>query len=155
MSLKIGDIAPGFTGIAENGQKVSLADFKGKKVVLFFYPKDMTLNCTIEACNLRDNHFELREKGIEIIGVSADNEETHDRFKKTYALPYPLIADTDKKIINAYGVWGSKRFIGIPFRGIQRTTFLIDEQGKIEAIIDKVKSGSHTRQILEFINKYQ
>lgn len=153
MELKVGDKAPGFAGTTENGQIISLADFRGKKVVLFFYPKDMTLNCTIEACNLRDNYSELQNIGITIIGVSADTGQKHEQFKTKYDLPYPLIADTDKKIINAYGVWGPKRFIGFQFQGIRRTTFLIDEEGTIEAIIDKVKSRSHTQQILELINK--
>jgi len=155
LNIKIRDKAPEFTGTAENGEKISLADFKGKKVVLFFYPKDMTLNCTIEACNLRDKHFELREKGIEIIGISAGNEQRLEEFKDMYDLPFPLIADTDKTIINTYGVWGSKRLIGIPFKASQRTTVLIDELGRVEAIIEKVRSGSHTQQILELTNKYQ
>lgn len=153
MSLKIGDIAPEFTGTDENGQKISLADFKGKKIVLFFYPKDMTLNCTIEACNLRDHHYDLISKGIQVIGISADSEQKHEQFKTKYNLPYPLIADVERKIINAYGVWGSKHFLGIPFKGIQRITYVIDENGFIEAIIDKVKSQSHTEQILEVIKK--
>lgn len=152
MNLKVGDRAPDFVGTYENGQKMSLADFTGKKVVLFFYPKDMTLNCTIEACNLRDNYFDLLYKGIQLIGISADDEQKHEQFRTKYDLPFPLIADTDKKITNAYGVWGRKSFFGIPFEGIQRTTFIINEEGIIEAIIDKVKPRSHSSQILEVMN---
>lgn len=154
MGLKIGDKAPEFVGTDENGQKISLADFRGKKVVLFFYPKDMTLYCTIEACNLRDNYSDLQNLGIQVIGISADNEQKHEQFKTKHNLPFPLIADTEKKIINAYGIWGTRWFLGIlPSEGIRRTTFVIDELGNIEAIIDKVKSRSHTEQILEVIKK--
>lgn len=151
MRLKIGDTAPDFAIVDENGQKVSLTDFRGKKVVLFFYPKDMTLNCTIEACNLRDSYFDWKSKGIEIIGISADDEQRHDQFKARHDLPYPLVADTKKEIIEAYGVWGRKRLLGVPFTGIRRTTFIIDERGCIEAIIDKVKSRSHNKQIEKLI----
>ena len=149
MKLKIGDQAPRIDAVDQNGEKIGLDQFKGKKVVLFFYPKDNTPTCTVEACNLRDNHVELRNKGYEIIGISADTERKHQNFIKKFSLPYPLIADTDKKVINDYGVWGPKKFMGREFDGIIRTTFVISEEGKIEKIIDKVKAKDHTAQILE------
>ena len=149
MKLKIGDQAPRIDAVDQNGEKIGLDQFKGKKVVLFFYPKDNTPTCTVEACNLRDNHVDLRNKGYEIIGVSADTERKHQNFIKKFDLPYPLIADTDKKVINDYGVWGPKKFMGREFDGIIRTTFVISEEGKIEKIIDKVKAKDHTAQILE------
>ena len=149
MKLKIGDQAPRIDAVDQNGEKIGLDQFKGKKVVLFFYPKDNTPTCTVEACNLRDNHVELRNKGYEIIGISADTERKHQNFIKKFSLPYPLIADTDKKVINDYGVWGPKKFMGREFDGIIRTTFVISEEGKIEKIIDKVKAKDHTAQILK------
>jgi len=153
LNLKVGDRAPVFAGTDEGGREVSLADFKGKWVALFFYPKDMTLNCTIEACNLRDRHYDLLNKGVQVIGVSADTEKSHEEFKTKYNLPYPLIADTTKAIVNAYGVWGTKRFLIFPFDGIRRTTFVINPEGKIEAIINKVNSNNHADQILKLITK--
>lgn len=149
MALKPGDKAPAFTAKDQDGKTHSLKDYKGKKVVLYFYPKDNTETCTKEACNLRDNYSLLRKKGIEIFGVSADNERSHKKFETKYSLPFTLLVDTDKKIINDYGVWGLKKFMGITFMGILRTTFLIDENGKIAHIIDKVKSKEHSKQILE------
>lgn len=153
MKLEVGDKAPAFESLDENGKIIKLSDFIGKKVILFFYPKDMTPTCTIESCNLRDNYTELKKSGFEVIGVSADDEKRHLRFIAKYKLPYHLIADTDKKVIHQYGVWGPKKFMGRLFDGIHRTTFVIDEKGFIEAIYNKVKSRSHTQQILEGLNK--
>jgi thioredoxin-dependent peroxiredoxin len=149
MHLKEGDKAPVFSGKDQNGNLISLNDFKGKKVVLFFYPKDNTPGCTAEACNLRDNYAELTKQGYEVIGVSADSEKSHEKFISKFNLPFPLIADTDKKIINDFGVWGPKKFMGREYDGIHRTTFVIDEKGIIERIINKVKTKDHTAQILE------
>ena len=147
--IKEGDEAPDIDAKDQNGNTVSLKDYKGKKVVLFFYPKDDTAGCTKEACNLRDNYKRLREKGFEILGISADNEKSHQKFIDKYDLPFPLIADTDKKVINAYGVWGEKQFMGRKYDGIHRVTFIINEEGKIARRIDKVKTEDHTSQILE------
>lgn len=147
--LKEGDIAPTFSAKDQNGKTVSLKDFKGKKVVLYFYPKDDTPGCTAQSCNLRDNHSDLIKKGYEVIGVSADDEKSHQKFIKKYDLPFTLIADTDKKLINDYDVWGPKQFMGRKFEGINRTTFVISETGKIEKVFTKVETKNHTEQILE------
>ncbi|HHB79605.1 MAG TPA: thioredoxin-dependent thiol peroxidase [Saprospiraceae bacterium] len=146
--LKVGDKAPDFKGKNENGEIISLSDYKGKKLVLYFYPKDMTPGCTNQACNLRDEYSELKEAGYEILGVSPDPEARHQKFIEKYSLPFHLIADTDKEIANAYGVWGLKKFMGREYMGIKRTTFVI-ENGKITKIIDKVKTKDHAAQILE------
>lgn len=148
-SLKEGMKAPDFKGKDQDGNTVSLKELKGKKVVLFFYPKDNTPTCTVEACNLRDNYAELKKKGYVVIGISADDERSHQKFINKHKLPYTLIADTDMKIIRAYDVWGRKKFMGREFDGIVRTTFVIDEQGKIEKVITRVKSKDHAGQILE------
>lgn len=147
--LKAGDKAPHFDALNENGETISLTDYKGKKLVLFFYPKDNTPTCTVEVCNLRDNEMSLKKAGYKIVGVSPDSEKRHQNFIKKFELPYPLIADTDRKVIEAYGVWGPKKFMGREYDGLHRTTFLIDEQGKIERVIQKVKSKVHSLQILE------
>jgi peroxiredoxin Q/BCP len=149
--LKEGDNAPDFSGIDQNGKKITLADFKGKKLVLYFYPKDDTSGCTEEACNLRDNYDGLKKQGIEIIGVSADDEKSHQKFIQKNNLPFRLISDTDKSIIHKYGVWGKKSIFGKTFDGILRTTFIIDKTGRIEKIISKVDTGRHTEQILKSI----
>lgn len=146
--LKEGDIAPELNAKDQNGKMISLEDFKGKKVILYFYPKDSTPGCTAESCNLRDNYAALTKQGYEVIGVSADNEKSHHKFIEKYSLPFPLIADTDKKVINAYGVWGKKKFMGRTYDGIIRTTFVISEQGKIEKIITDVDTKNHTAQIV-------
>ena len=151
--LKVGDKAPEFTAKDENGKEISLKDFKGKKVILYFYPKDMTPGCTVEAQNLRDHYKELLEKGFEVIGVSADDEKRHQKFIEKHDLPFHLIADTDKTVINAYGVWGLKKFMGREYEGIHRTTFVIDENGYIELIIPKVKTKEHAQQILAELEK--
>jgi thioredoxin-dependent peroxiredoxin len=148
-TLKTGDKAPDFTGINEKGEKVSLSDYKGKKLVLFFYPKDMTPGCTLEACNLRDNYTTLKKAGFEILGVSVDDEKKHTKFIEKYDLPFSLLADTGKEIVNAYGVWGPKSFMGRKFDGTHRVTFIIDEAGTVKHIIDKVSTKDHAAQILE------
>ncbi|PCH94833.1 MAG: thioredoxin-dependent thiol peroxidase [Bacteroidetes bacterium] len=147
--LKIGDKAPDFQSVDQEGNPVNLKDFAGKKVILYFYPRDNTPGCTVESCNLRDNYAGLMEKGYEVIGVSADTEKSHRRFIKLFKLPFTLLADTDKKVIEAYGIWGEKKFMGRTYDGIHRTTFVISEDGTIEDIITKVKTKSHTAQILE------
>jgi len=149
ITLKPGDKAPDFNGIADDGTPLTISGLKGKKVILYFYPKDNTPGCTAEACNLRDNYKILLEKGFAIIGVSADNEKSHTNFKTKFALPFPLIADTDRQICKLYGVWGTKKFMGRSFDGINRTTFVISEKGLIEAVFTKVNTGDHTRQILD------
>ena len=149
MNLKPGDKAPDFTVNDQNGNSVSLHDFKGKKVVLYFYPKDNTPGCTAEACNIRDNYAALKKKGIIVLGVSVDSEKKHKNFEKKYSLPFTLLADVDKKIVNEYGLWGEKKLWGRAYMGTYRTTFLINEQGKIDKIIDKVDTDNHTAQIME------
>lgn len=146
--LKPGDMAPQFSGKDQNGNTLNLIDFKGKKVILYFYPKDSTPGCTAQACNLRDNYNSLLAKGYAVIGVSADNEKSHQKFIEKYSLPFPLIADTDKAIIKSFGVWGPKKFMGKTFDGIHRTTFVIDEDGKIAEVIEKVDTNEHTKQII-------
>jgi peroxiredoxin Q/BCP len=148
MKLKEGDKAPAINAKDQNGNEITLAQFKGKKVVLYFYPKDSTPGCTKEACNFRDNYKALQEKGYEVIGVSTDSEKSHQKFIEKYELPFPLIADTDQKVVNDYGVWGLKKFMGREYMGINRTTFLIDEKGKIEKLIEKVDTENSTEQIL-------
>lgn len=147
-SLKEGAFAPNFSGTDQNGNIITLDSFKGKKVIVYFYPKDNTPSCTTQACNLRDNYSILQKKGYVIIGISADDEKKHKKFSSKYQLPFSLIADTDKKIIEAYDVWGEKKFMGRIFDGINRTTFVIDEKGKIEKIILDVATKNHTEQIL-------
>jgi len=147
--LKIGDKAPSINAKDENGNTIRLTDYKGKKIVLYFYPKDSTPGCTAEACNLRDNYSGLQKLGFEIIGVSADSQKKHQGFIKKFDLPFRLIADIDKKVINSFGVWGPKKFMGVEFDGIIRTTFVISEKGIIERIFNKVETKNHTEQILE------
>lgn len=146
--LKKGDKAPKFIGEDQNGNTISLENFKGEKIVLYFYPKDNTPGCTAQACNLRDNYDMLLSKGYKVVGISADTQQSHQKFIEKYNLPFPLIADTDKQIIKQYGVWGPKRFMGRTFDGINRTTFIIDGEGNIEEVIEKVKTKEHTKQIL-------
>lgn len=153
IQLKEGMKAPVFEGIDQNGNAVKLSDFGGKKVVLYFYPKDNTPGCTAEACNLRDNWDSFLKKGFVIIGVSPDNEKSHKGFAGKYSLPFPLIADTSKKILNDYGVWGEKKMYGRSFLGVIRTTFIIDEAGIIEKIIAKVDTNEHTKQIFDMYNQ--
>ena len=150
--IEEGNSAPDFSGIDQDGKSISLADFKGQKVVLYFYPKDDTPGCTAQACNLRDNHSELLSKGINIIGVSADTSAKHQKFITKYDLPFPLIADTEKSLIQAFGVWGEKKFMGKVYDGIHRTSFVINEEGIVVKRIDKVKTKDHTNQILEALS---
>lgn len=146
--LKAGDKAPSFTGLDQHNKTVSLEDFAGKKLILFFYPEDDTPGCTTQSCNLRDNYKLLKEHGYEIVGVSADSVRSHQRFAKRYNLSFPLIADEKKEIIKAYDVWGKKKIFGISFVGLVRTTFIINEKGIIEGVIDNVDTGNHSSQIL-------
>lgn len=147
--LKIGSKAPAFTGLDQNGASISLKDFKGKKVVLYFYPKDDTPTCTKQACNLRDNYTSLLSKGFQVIGVSNDSVKKHKKFENKFQLPFPLIADEDKAIVDLYGVYGEKKFMGRNYLGIIRTTFLIDEKGKINNIIEKPDSANQSQQVLD------
>ncbi len=148
MKLKVGDEAPKFEGVDQEGKPIKLTDFTGKKVVLYFYPKDNTPGCTAESCNLRDNYEVLQQQGYEVIGVSPDSEKSHQKFIDKYELPFRLIADTDKSIHEQYGTWAEKKTFGKTYMGTVRTTFVIDEQGKISEIIEKVKTKDHTAQIL-------
>ena len=147
-TLEAGDKAPDFKAEDQDGNIVQLSDFKGKKLVLFFYPKASTPGCTAEACNLRDNWEQFQEKGYAVLGVSADSQKRQSNFKNKYDFPFPLLADEEKQVINAYGVWGPKKFMGKEYDGIHRTTFIIDEEGNIEDVIKKVKTKEHSAQIL-------
>ena len=151
--LTVGDKAPDFSGADENGKKISLKDFKGSKVVLYFYPKDNTTGCTAEACDFRDSYSRLKKKGVVLLGVSPDSEKSHQNFKAKYDLPFPLIADIDKTISNAYGVWQEKSMYGRKYMGIVRSTFIIDEKGKIAAVFPKVKVAGHVDEVLEALGK--
>lgn len=153
IQLKEGMKAPVFEGIDQRGKVISNGDFKGKKVVLYFYPKDNTPGCTSEACNLQDNLDSFIKKGFVVIGVSPDNEKSHKGFAARYSLKFSLIADTEKKILNDYGVWGEKKMYGRSFMGVIRTTFIIDENGIIEKIISKVDTSMHTKQIFDLYNQ--
>lgn len=147
--LKEGDKAPAFELEDQTGSTRSLKDYKGKKLVIYFYPKDNTPTCTVEACNLRDNYKQLQKEGYEVVGVSPDSIKRHQNFIAKFDLPFTLLADPDKEMAKAYGVWGEKKFMGKVSDGIYRTTFLISEKGKIDRIIEKVKSKIHSEQILE------
>ena len=149
ITLQIGDAAPDFQALDEAGNSISLADYKGKKLVLFFYPKASTPGCTVEACNLSDNYSRFTAQGYDVLGVSADSAKKQANFKEKYGFPYPLLADEDKSVIKAFGVWGPKKFMGKEYDGIHRTTFVIDQTGVIEDIILKVKTKEHTDQILK------
>ena len=147
--LKEGDTAPDFKTQDQNGKKVSLKDFRGKKVVLYFYPEDDTPTCTIEACNLRDNYQDLKKAGRVVLGVSPDTKESHKKFEQKFDLPFTLLEDPEKKIIDLYGVWGEKNLYGRKYMGLFRTTFLIDEKGIILKIFKKPKSKIHSEEILK------
>jgi peroxiredoxin Q/BCP len=149
MSLQIGDVAPDFTANDQNGQPIRLSDYRGKKVVLYFYPKDDTTGCTAQACSLRDNYATLRQAGYEVLGVSVDGEKSHQKFINKYELPFTLVADTDKQVVEAYGVWKEKSMYGRAYMGTVRTTFVIDENGVITDIIGKVDTKKHAEQILK------
>lgn len=148
MGLQVGDPAPAFSVKDQDGNEVKLSDLKGENVVLYFYPKDNTPTCTNQACNIRDNYGALLKKGYKVFGVSPDSEKSHQRFIKKYGLPFPLLADTEHKMIEAYGVWGEKTTFGRTYMGLLRTTFVINKKGIIEEIISKVESSKHTDQIL-------
>ena len=147
--LTVGQKAPDFTVLNDKGEKVKLSDFKGKKVVLYFYPKDDTPGCTKEACAFRDGISAIKKKGAEVLGVSTDSVESHQKFKKKFDLNFALLADTDKKIVDDYGTWKEKSMYGRKYMGIERTTFVIDEQGKISHIFPKVKVDQHYDEVLE------
>ncbi len=148
MALKVGDKAPDFTSRDQDGKAVKLSDYKGKKIVLYFYPRDMTPGCTAEACNLRDNYKLLQKQGYEVFGVSTDNEKSHQKFIAKEKLPFSLLADTDKIIHEKYGTWVEKSMYGRKYMGTARTTFIISENGTVEEIIEKVDTKNHTDQIL-------
>jgi len=154
MSLKlaIGDKAPAFEGVNQHGKKITLNDFKGKKLILYFYPKDNTPGCTAEACDLNDNYEMWISKGYQVVGVSPDNEKSHLKFFEKFNLKFDLIADTDTKILEAYGVWGEKSMYGKKYMGVLRTTFVISENGIIEAVFEKVDTKNHSTQITSSLN---
>ena len=151
--LKVGDQAPNFSGIDQNDKITTLLDFKGKKLAIYFYPKDNTPGCTVQACNLRDNYEVIEKAGIKILGISADSIVSHQKFADKFSLPFPLIADEDRTIIDLFGVWGPKKFMGKEYDGIHRTTFLINENQQIVGIIEKPKTKDHATEILEIFNK--
>ncbi len=151
-TLKVNDKAPNFVGLDQQGKTIQTADFAGKKYAVYFYPKDNTPGCTVQACNLRDNYDALSTAGISIIGVSMDTEVSHLKFISKFELPFPLIADTDKKVIEAFQVWGPKKFMGKDYDGIHRTTFVMDENNVIQGIISKPKTKEHASEILEIFN---
>ncbi len=149
IQLKEGDKAPAFSGKDQNGNKISLSDFKGKKLVLYFYPEDDTPTCTIQACNLRDNYSLLKKEGFEIVGVSPDESKKHKKFESKYSLPFLLIADATHSILEKYGVWDQKKMFGHEYMGVLRTTFVIDEKGIIRKIFLRPKSKTHAEEIVE------
>ena len=148
-NLKIGDRAPEINAIDQNENSINLESYKGKKVVLYFYPKDMTPGCTAQSCNLSDNYQLLQQKGYEVIGVSCDSVKRHQKFIEKHNLPFNLISDEDQKVVSDYGVWQLKKFMGREYMGIVRTTFIIDEKGLISDIISKVNTKEHTAQIID------
>ena len=148
-TLKVGDKVADFTSKDQDGNAVSLSDYKGKKLIVFFYPKASTPGCTAEACNLRDNYKELQAQGYELLGVSADSAKRQSNFKTKYEFPFPLLADEDHTVLNIFGVWGTKKFMGKVYDGIHRKTFIINEEGVVTKVIDKVKTKDHAAQILE------
>ncbi|SNR65142.1 peroxiredoxin Q/BCP [Maribacter sedimenticola] len=148
-TLKVGDKVPSFSAKDQDGNLVKLSDYKGKKLIVFFYPKASTPGCTAEACNLRDNYQELQANGYELLGVSADSEARQAKFKSKYDFPFPLLADEDHTVLNIFGVWGPKKFMGREYDGIHRKTFVIDGNGMVVKVIDKVKTKDHAAQLLE------
>ena len=147
-TLKAGDKVPEFASMDQDGNEVKLTDYQGKKLIVFFYPKANTPGCTAEACNLRDHYAELQEAGYELLGVSADSQKKQSNFRDKFEFPFPLLADEDHTVINTFGVWGPKKFMGREYDGIHRMTFLIDEKGVVERVIEKVKTKDHAAQIL-------
>ncbi len=152
VQLNKGDKAPMFSGVNQNGETVSFADYSGKKLILYFYPKDNTSGCTAQACSLRDGYSELAGKGYQVVGVSPDSAKSHRGFIEKHSLNFTLIADTDNSIMKAYGAWGKKKMYGKEYEGVLRTTFIIDQYGIIEHVITKVDTAAHTQQILDIIN---
>ena len=150
--LEAGDKAPMFEGVNQNGEKISLKDFKGKKIIIYFYPKDNTPGCTAESCNLNENYEMWLNKGYDVVGVSPDNEKSHKNFISKFGLKFNLIADTEHKILEDYGAWGEKSMYGKKYMGVLRTTYVINEDGIIEAVFDKVDTKNHTSQIIEALN---
>ncbi|CAZ98209.1 thioredoxin-dependent thiol peroxidase [Zobellia galactanivorans] len=148
-TLQVGDKVPDFSAKDQDGNTIKLSDYSGKKLIVFFYPKASTPGCTAEACNLRDNYQELQEQGYELLGVSADSEKRQGNFKKKYGFPFPLLADEDRTVINTFGVWGPKKFMGREYDGIHRKTFVIDENAIVTKVIDKVKTKDHAAQLLD------
>ena len=148
-TLQVGEKVPDFSVSDDKGNTHQLSDYKGQKLVVFFYPKANTPGCTAEACDLRDHYKELQDAGYALLGVSADSEKKQHNFSEKYNFPFPLLADEDKQVINAFGVWGPKKFMGKEYEGIHRKTFIIDEKGQVERVIDKVKTKEHAAQILE------
>jgi thioredoxin-dependent peroxiredoxin len=151
--LKAGDKAPAFSLKDTNGKTVKLSDFKGKKVVLYFYPRDMTPGCTKEACGFRDDYAVLRKRGVEVVGVSADNQASHQKFTEAYSLPFMLLSDPDHSVMDAYGAWGEKNMYGKKITGVLRSTVLIDEAGKIAHIFRKVKTDTHSQDVIKVLDK--
>lgn len=147
--LSVGDRVPEFSAVDQDGNTVHLSDYKGKRLIIFFYPKASTPGCTMEACNLRDNYSELKAQDYELLGVSADSPKRQANFKAKYNLPFPLLADEDHKVLNLFGVWGPKKFMGRTFDGIHRTTFVINGDGVVERVIEKVRTKDHAAQLLE------
>jgi len=147
-TLKVGDKVPEFTSKDQDGNEISLSDYKGKKLIVFFYPRANTPGCTAEACNLRDNYAELQAQGYELLGVSEDSAKKQANFRNKYEFPFPLLADEDHTVIETFGVWGPKKFMGKEYDGLHRTTFIIDESGVVSNVIDKVKTKDHAAQIL-------
>ncbi len=154
INLKSGDKASDFTSVDQNGKQIKLSDCKGKRLILYFYPKDNTSGCTAEACSLRDGYEQLRNLGYEVIGVSPDSEKSHQSFIKKYDLPFRLISDTNQLVANLYGVWAEKKMYGRSYMGILRTTFIINEEGVITHVISKVNTGDHVKQILEIVENH-
>lgn len=148
-TLKVGDTVPSFSAKDQDGNTINLSDYSGKKLIVFFYPKANTPGCTAEACNLRDNYKELQAQGFELLGVSADSEKKQASFKDKYEFPFPLLADEDHTVINAFGVWGPKKFMGREYDGIHRKTFVLDGEAKVIKVIDKVKTKDHAAQLME------
>jgi thioredoxin-dependent peroxiredoxin len=151
--LKVGDKAPAFSLKDTNGKTVKLSDFKGKKVALYFYPRDMTPGCTKEACGFRDDYAVLRKRGVEVVGVSADNQASHQKFTEAYSLPFTLLSDPDHSVMDAYGAWGEKNMYGKKITGVLRSTVLIDEAGKIAHIFRKVKTDTHSQDVIKVLDK--
>ncbi|GGW25977.1 thioredoxin-dependent thiol peroxidase [Arenibacter certesii] len=147
-TLKVGDKVPSFSAMDQDGNTIKLSDYEGKKLIVFFYPKASTPGCTAEACNLRDNYSELQAQGYELLGVSADSQKRQSNFRNKYEFPFPLLADEDHTVLNIFGVWGPKQFMGRKYDGIHRMTFVIDEKGIVSKVIDKVKTKDHAAQIL-------